>query len=545
MPFKMWSSGIVHVLVLFGSVVSRVSAASQVTTTFSNAVQYQFDTDGNAIDLTSGKIDFLGGAYIWYGLPFGCGAAFCGVATYSSVDLQTWSFNGLAFDPNTAEIETLCLAPLSGNCGRPHIVYSAANNDYVLWVNAGSPGYVLFTSSSPTSGFVQNSDRALVGVQPPGPFQAGDFSVHVTNGTGYLAYSLIDFTTAGASIWPPFNQSIYVQQLTPDMRNTTGLAYHVVSSSNDLIDFEAESPDIFKRNGYFYISASNTCGFCTGTVLIFYRSKTLAGPWTRQIISSDTCGGQTTGVLTLPSPTGGMTSYLHVADLFATARLTGTRTAAHGHQIQLLSFNDDNSIRNLDCSLQKSVSVTFTPGTNVSATGIATTATDSSGKTEIYTPQCNLPQYQLYQTWASSKTGTLKEVGVNLAGDFPTGNTTITVFRYSNNTNFFTPHYVWETLTSFNVVPADVSQAFEVVRVPVGAAVKAGDRLGMAIVTLSVTPLCTLVQTSSQVMFDVNTSTRTLFANGPGQVSLRGINGKTPPVVVLPGQQLKWYAVVE
>ncbi|KAE8448153.1 hypothetical protein EG329_009757 [Mollisiaceae sp. DMI_Dod_QoI] len=493
---------------------------------------------------TSGKIDFLSGVYVWYGIPFGCGTAFCGVATYSSSNLQTWHYNGLAFDPNTPEIKALCLAPLSGNCGRPHIIYSAANEDYVLWVNAGAPGYIIFTSSSPTSGFVQSPNRALVGIQPPGPFQAGDFSVHVITGTGYIAYSLIDFTTTGASIWPPFNQSIYAQKLTPDMRNTTGQAYHILSTANDLVDYEAESLDIFKRGDYFYISASNTCGFCNGTLLIFYRSKSLNGPWTRQIISADTCGGQSTGVLTLPSLLGGSASYLHIADLFATAPLPGTRTAAHGHQFQVLEFNFDGSIQGLDCTPTKSVSVTFAPGTSISSNGLATNATDGSGETGTYTPSCNLPQYQLYQAWASSKSGILSEVGVNLAGDFPTGNTTFTIFRYQNNSNFFTPHFIWETLTTFNIIPSAVSQALEVVRIPVNVPVSVGDRLGVAIVTLSATPLCTLIKMNSGNTFNVVTSTRTLFVNGPGQVSFRGIDGKMPPVTVLQGQEIKWYAIV-
>lgn len=133
---------------------------------------------------------------------------------------------------------------------------------------------------------------------------------------------------------------------------------------------------------------------------------------------------------------------------------------------------------------------------------------------------------------------------MNLAGDYPTANTTITVFRYQNNTNFFTPHFVWETLATYTLVPASVSQALEVVRVPVNATVKAGDRLGIAVVTLSATPMCALFKKSSEVMFDVNTSTRTLFANGPGQVSLRGIGGNLPPVIVLPGMEMKWYATV-
>ena len=529
---------------LLGACVSTVAAVASVQATFSNSIHYQFDTDGNSIDLTSAKIDFLGGTYIWYGLPFGCGEAFCGITSYSSSDLQTWHFNGFLFDPNTPTVQNLCSAPLSGNCGRPHIVYSEQNKNYVLWVNQASPGYVLFTSSNPTSGFTMLQQRALVGFQPPGPFQAGDFSVQTINGTGYLAYSLIDFTTTGASIWPPFNQSIYFQQLTPSMLNTTGSVSHVVSSAVDLVDFEAESPDIFKRGDYFYVSASNTCGFCTGTLLLMYRSKSISGPWKRQIISADTCGGQSNGVLALPSPSGGPTSYLHIADLVSTAPLTGTRTAAHGHQFQLLSFNPDGTVKDLNCSPSQTFTVALTPGSAVPSTGLATTATDSSGEVAAWIPTCNLPTYQLYQTWASSRTGTLSEVGVNVAGDNPTGNLTLTIFRYQANDDFFTPHYVWETLATVSVPPSGISQAFEVIRVPVGKAVSAGDRLGIALVSGSATPMCTLVKTSPNVLFDADTSTRTLFANGAGQVSLRGRGGTTPPVVVMPGAEIKWYAIV-
>lgn len=117
------------------------------------------------ITATGDKVAFLGGAYVWYGLPFGCGKEFCGVATYSSADLQTWHYNGLLFDPNTAEINTLCFGTLTGNCGRPHIVYSESTKEYVLWVNAMTPGYVVFTSSSPIGGFVQSSSRAILGFQ--------------------------------------------------------------------------------------------------------------------------------------------------------------------------------------------------------------------------------------------------------------------------------------------------------------------------------------------------------------------------------------------
>lgn len=73
--------------------LSLLTLSSALSTTFSASEIYHFDTDGNAIDSTSGKIDFLGGSYLWYGLNFGCGQAFCGIQSWSSPDLVS------LFDP--------------------------------------------------------------------------------------------------------------------------------------------------------------------------------------------------------------------------------------------------------------------------------------------------------------------------------------------------------------------------------------------------------------------------------------------------------------
>jgi hypothetical protein len=53
-----------------------------------------------------------------------------------------------------------------------------------------------------------------------------------------------------------------------------------------------------------------------------------------------------------------------------------------------------------------------------------------------------------------------------------------------------------------------------------------------------------MVRNSTDVMFDLDSNTRTLFAIGANQVSLRGNEGKTPPVVVMVEQEIKWYAIV-
>ena len=541
-----------HVLALsiaFGIFISShcIAAQKTITTTFKNSIKYQFDTDGNSIDSTSGKIDFLGGTYVWYGLNFGCGKAFCGISTWSSPDLVSWKSNGYILSPNDSTVATLCAE--SGNCGRPHIIYNEVTRKYVLWVNAGSPGYVTFTSSSPTSGYTQVVNRALVGVQPEGT-QGGDFSVVVVNGIGYLVYSLIDFTTTGASIWPPFNQSLYTQQLTYDFLNTTGEAHHVLYNS-DLVDYEAESPDIFKRGEYFYVTASNTCGFCTGTPLIIFRSKSVQGPWERQIISGYSCGGQTTGVLSLPSSNttvnGTSTTYLHQSDLFSSAPLTGIRTGAHGHQFQPLRFNPDGSVAELDCSSTAVFPVSFAGNTAIT-TSTTACATDSAPSLAPYNQKCGIPAVTLYQTWTSSATGLLRSVAFNLAGA-PVSDAalSVTVFRFQRNADFFTPHYVWETLGSATFGAQNISSALEVRTVDLvgNVTVHHGDRLGIALTGSEVTPLCYLLTENGEGEFDVETTRKALFVQGPGQESLRGKGGNEPPIKVMSGKEIKWFAVID
>ncbi|ESZ93297.1 hypothetical protein SBOR_6335 [Sclerotinia borealis F-4128] len=543
---------------------SLLGAATCLDTTISNSFVNQFSTDGHLIDSTSGKIDYFEGQYLWYGLNFGCGKAFCGIESWSSVDLITWSSNGLLFDPTENATATICEA--SGDCGRPHIVYSPSTSLYILWVNAGSPGYVIFTSPSPASGYVLEPSRALVGHQPNlETDKAGDFSVAVINGTGYLAYSLIDFKTLGASIWPPFKQSMYIQELTKDFMNTTGNVTNVIPVG-DLVDYQAESPDIFYRNGYYYISSSNTCGFCQGTILIMYRAKDITGPWIRQIISGDTCGGQTSGVLTIPSSTGEGV-YIHQSDIQASAPLAGSRNAQHGHQFQVLNFNSDGSVQDLDCSASLSTTVTL-PTADRIVDGLATTAALGSGNDhQDYYLNCSIPQYAFYQTFSSSQAGNLTSIGVNLAGDAPTDNVNLTIFRYNNDTALISAFYAWETLSTMEVTPDNLSASLQAIAVPVGKEVAAGDKLGIAIVSLGITPVCVAMRGTSQAYatgwagpvqggfvtgrvlgekgFNGTGSGGVLYALGANQVSLRGKNGDQIPILEVSGRELKWYGTVE
>jgi hypothetical protein len=121
----------------------------------------------------------------------------------------------------------------------------------------------------------------------------------------------------------------------------------------------------------------------------------------------------------------------------------------------------------------------------------------------------------------------------------PTSNLTLTIFRFQNTSNFYTPRYIWSTLSSISIPPSSISQSFTVLHVPVNASVAAGDKLGLVIISETVTPLCVLVRNVTQLEGD-----RNLFANRAGQVSLRGREGDRAPVVVWEGGEVKWEAVV-
>lgn len=156
--------------------------------------------------------------------------------------------------------------------------------------------------------------------------------------------------------------------------NTTGVSYPVTSAAFDLIDQETESPDLFIRNGTYYVVASNTCGDCSGSIGLVYRSTSIKGPWSRQIISAYSCDGQVEGVLPLTDPTTKETSYVW----HSTSVPGGPRIGWGGHIFQPLRFNEDGSVQDLDCAADATFSVPHTKGTGVVASGIASTATDGS-----------------------------------------------------------------------------------------------------------------------------------------------------------------------
>lgn len=267
--------------------------------------------------------------------------------------------------------------------------------------------------------------------------------MEVVDGTSYLIFSALNFADPRAgSIWPPMFQTLHVSKLTYDFLNTTQTSFPVQSGAFDLIDQEAESPEKFKRNGYFYIGASNTCGYCNGSIGLLYRSKSIEGPWTRQVLSGYSCNGQVEGILPLLRPGKEEATYVW----HSTSVLGGPRTGFSWHTFQPLSFDANGAARDLDCNTNASFSVDFVCGTQVTPADAATQAGDRSPLVAPYSAVCDSDQFDLFQTWKASRSGTFRSVSINIARSVQTAPLSLTVFKFSSYADLVAPQYEWTTL---------------------------------------------------------------------------------------------------
>ncbi|KAL1297200.1 hypothetical protein AAFC00_004770 [Neodothiora populina] len=518
--------GIVVVLWL---ALGTLSTPLSSTAIFTNTRRLLFDTDGNQVDAYGSKVSFFENEYYLYGNSFSTKGEAFGIKSYSSVDLESWTYNGFIFNP---EEVTVCQG--SGACGRPHIVYNPNTKQYILWANAGSSGYVVASASRPTGPFEFSNITTAIDPQFNG-LQPADFTVEIVDGKGYIVFSALNFMDPSAgSIWPPVTQTLHISELTDDLMNTTMISYPVASTADDLIDDAAESPDIFKHDGSLYISASNTCGYCNGSIGLLYRSYSIEGPWTRQILAGYSCNGQVEGVLQLSDPeTGNTTNVWH-----STTVPGGVRTGWGGHIFQPLIFDGTGNAQELDCSDDASFSVPFKKGNATTTKGKATKAVDATPALAVYAPVCDSDSFLLYQTWIASKSGELQSVSLNVARGSQTVPLSLTVFKFGTYNDIYAPNYKWTKLGSVSLNANQTSYTFDTVTVQVSsnATVTEGDHLGLAISGQDFSPWCHLEFSTDGI------SGLRLFQQGQGQNSWRGSKGDTSPVYERTGKSVKFFA---
>jgi hypothetical protein len=348
----------------------------------------KFSKLGDAVDAHDGEIAYFDGTYYLYGTSYGCGfewghkdAPFCGFKAYSSKDMVIWTDRGALFDASTSVWQTRCNGNTYG-CFRPHVIYNAKTNLYVLWINVydNRVGYRVFTAKTPVGPFIEKAEPILAvnSDMPVAGLNNGDHDTFIDDdGMAYLAYT--DWRAGGA---------IAIEQLSDDYLTGTGIVVKAITTT------KTEAPALFKRKGIYYVVYSDpNCGYCSGTGSSYKTAKSPLGPWSEGIrISANSCGGQPSFVSTIKLKSGDV--FLYGSDLWNNA---AKNESLANYYWAPLTFAADGAINPIEC--QNTVAIPTTAGKK---------------ENYNYAPGCDISNgAKRTQTFKASKTGILSSVSIS------------------------------------------------------------------------------------------------------------------------------------
>ncbi len=274
----------------------------------------KFDVNGKGIDAHDGDMAYFNGTYYLYGTAYGCGyqlqtngTPFCGFKSYSSTDMMNWTDRGYLYNASTPAWQASCASPRYG-CYRPHVLFNAASNKYVLWINSydAASGYHVFTAATPTGPFIETAQPTLADMGAAGGFVNGDFGLFADDdGTGYIVY-----TDINAPLLPgQLDHTLRIQKLDVSYTSGTGPAVSTGTQS-------VEAPSLTKKDNTYYLIYGPGCAYCGSTPTVYKTAAAVLGTWSAaKQINASSCGGQPSFVRKMPTATGG-TTYVYGSDLW-------------------------------------------------------------------------------------------------------------------------------------------------------------------------------------------------------------------------------------
>lgn len=264
---------------------TSISACKQNTTTMNTPIvsgEVWLDTEGNQINAHGGGVLYHEGTYYWYGECKGDSTYWnpkvphweCyrteagGVSCYSSKDLATWKFEGLALAPNLTD--TLSDLHPSNVLERPKVIYNESTHQFVMWLHVDSHDYKkaaagVAVSDSPNGPFT------YLGSMRPNDAMSRDMTLFKDDdGKAYHLYSSED------------NKTLYISLLTDDYLQPTG------KFTRNFIGKSREAPAVCKRNDKYYILSSG-CTAWDPNQAQYAVADSMLGEWT---VMGDPCSGK-------------------------------------------------------------------------------------------------------------------------------------------------------------------------------------------------------------------------------------------------------------
>jgi hypothetical protein len=363
----------------------------------------RFDVAGNSLDAHDGSVLRVGGLYYLYGTSYACGyeyrvnSNFCGFKVYSSPDLVNWTDRGFVVAPHPCSY-----------CFRPHVIYNASTQKYVLWSDGGGV-YNIYTSNSPTGLFTQQPSPTLaVG-------DAVDLSLFEDdNGDAYLIHNTVD-------VAPGLTADGVVEKLTPDYLSTTG----------QFVKFglgDVEAFTVFKRGGVYHALMSDpTCAYCSGGTGEMTATSML-GPWSgawydpngvnqsggaepryrARLVNDTSCGGQPLAAFPV-AQNDGSTQYYFMSDRWDNRR---SNESTANQFIGPMSFDAGGVLQSINCV--NSFTATL-PGAG-GAANVSPTLDQSSGA-DGFRSYCDIAgNVERQQSFTPSRSGTLNAASITSFG---------------------------------------------------------------------------------------------------------------------------------
>ncbi|KAL0571969.1 hypothetical protein V5O48_009995 [Marasmius crinis-equi] len=222
------------------------------------------DTDGNIITNHAGGVTREEGTskFFWFGEKKVEGQVEGGgVNVYSSDDLATWEYHGLALAP----IEEHPYISPENIIQRPKVVYSEATGLYNMWWHADNATFGWLLQGLATSPNITGPYTFVDAFSPLGNWSQ-DYGMFTDrkDGQTYSLYSNGDSVLGRDDI---------IARMNDERNNLTEVVY-------TFANFDLEAPSIVQTDKSYYILMSHKTGYRPNNVVAF-RANNLTGPWSQ------------------------------------------------------------------------------------------------------------------------------------------------------------------------------------------------------------------------------------------------------------------------
>lgn len=263
------------------------------------------DVKGDTINAHGGCVIFAEGRYYWYGEHRSSNRRLPqeGVTVYSSPDLTTWKYEGLALEAVSEpghDIESGCIIE------RPKVIYNEKSGKYVMWfhLELKGKGYgparcAVAVADTPAGPFrFVRSGRVNPGVMPlnlkddEASHRAGDemewwtpeWRAEIERGMfvmrdlegGQMSRDMTLFVDDDSKAYHIYssedNLTLHIAELTEDYLNHTGRFIRIFPGGHN------EAPALMKHNGKYWMITSGCTGWAPNEARLM-TADSIMGEW--------------------------------------------------------------------------------------------------------------------------------------------------------------------------------------------------------------------------------------------------------------------------